>query len=69
MSTHQPCERSQPREGPRRALDAGVNPSGETRKLTFHSFFGDTLENMIDSDFDTHQKIKNDPDFCSLFAP
>jgi len=24
---------------------------------------------MIDSDFDIHQKIKGDPNFCSLFAP
>ena len=42
--------RLEDREGLRRALDTGVNPSEETRRLAFDTFFGDTLEDMIDSD-------------------
>src|ERR1022692_3774516 len=59
--------RLEDREGLRRALDAGVNPSEETRKLAFDTFFGDTLEDMIDSDFDIYKKIKDDPNFGALF--
>src|ERR1017187_4938738 len=59
--------RLEDREGLRRALDAGVNPSEETRKLAFATFFGDTLEDMIDSDFDIYKKIKDDPNFGALF--
>jgi type I restriction enzyme R subunit len=53
--------RLEDQEGLRRALDTGVNPSEETRKLAFDTFFGDTLEDMIDSDFDIYKKIKDDP--------
>jgi type I restriction enzyme R subunit len=59
--------RLEDREGLRRALDAGVNPSEETRKLAFDTFFGDALEDMIDSDFDIYRKIKDDPAFGALF--
>ena len=59
--------RLEDQEGLRRALDAGVNPSEETRKLAFDTFFGDTLEDMIDSDFDIYKKIKDDPNFGALF--
>jgi type I restriction enzyme R subunit len=59
--------RLEAREGLRRALDTGVNPSEETRKLAFDTFFGDTLEDMIDSDFDIYKKIKDDPNFGALF--
>jgi type I restriction enzyme R subunit len=59
--------RLEAREGLRRALDSGVNPSEETRKLAFDTFFGDTLEDMIDSDFDIYKKIKDDPNFGALF--
>jgi type I restriction enzyme R subunit len=59
--------RLEDREGLRRALDAGVNPSEETRRLAFDTFFGDTLEDMIDSDFDIYKKIKDDPNFGALF--
>lgn len=59
--------RLEDQEGLRRALDAGVNPSEETRKLAFATFFGDTLEDMIDSDFDIYKKIKDDPNFGALF--
>lgn len=59
--------RLEDQEGLRRALDTGVNPSEETRKLAFDTFFGDTLEDMIDSDFDIYKKIKDDPDFGTLF--
>ena len=31
------------------------------------TFFGDTLEDMIDSDFDIYKKIKDDPKFGDLF--
>jgi len=48
-------------------MDTGVNPSEETRKLAFDTFFGDTLEDMIDSDFDIYKKIKDDPNFGTLF--
>ena len=59
--------RLEDQEGLRRALDTGVNPSEETRKLAFDTFFGDTLEDMIDSDFDIYKKIKDDPNFAALF--
>ena len=59
--------RLEDQQGLRRALDAGVNPSEETRKLAFDTFFGDTLEDMIDSDFDIYKKIKDDPNFGALF--
>jgi type I restriction enzyme R subunit len=59
--------RLEDQEGLRRALDTGVNPSEETRKLAFDTFFGDTLEDMIDSDFDIYKKIKDDPNFGTLF--
>ena len=59
--------RLEDQEGLRRALDAGVNPSEETRRLAFDTFFGDTLEDMIDSDFDIYKKIKDDPAFGTLF--
>ena len=59
--------RLEDQEGLRRALDIGVNPSEETRKLAFDTFFGDTLEDMIDSDFDIYKKIKDDPNFGALF--
>jgi type I restriction enzyme R subunit len=59
--------RLEDREGLRRALDTGVNPSEETRRLAFDTFFGDTLEDMIDSDFEIYKKIKDDPNFGALF--
>jgi len=59
--------RLEDREGLRRALDAGVNPSEETRRLALDTFFGDTLEDMIDSDFEIYKKIKDDPNFGALF--
>jgi type I restriction enzyme R subunit len=59
--------RLEDQEGLRRALDTGVNPSEETRKLAFDTFFGDTLEDMIDSDFDIYKKIKDDANFGALF--
>jgi type I restriction enzyme R subunit len=59
--------RLEDQEGLRRALDTGVNPSEETRRLAFDTFFGDTLEDMIDSDFDIYKKIKDDPNFGVLF--
>ena len=45
----------------------GVNPSEATHKLAFETFFGDRLEDMIDSDFDIYKKIKDDPNFGALF--
>ena len=54
-------------EGLRRALDTAVNPSEETRKLAFDTFFSETLEDMIDSDFDIYKKIKDETNFGALF--
>jgi type I restriction enzyme R subunit len=54
-------------EGLRRALNVGVNPSEETRKLAFETFFTEMLEDMIDSDFDIYKKIKDDANFGDLF--
>ncbi|MCZ2151726.1 MAG: hypothetical protein LC126_28620 [Bryobacterales bacterium] len=54
-------------EGLRRAMDSSVNPSEDTRRLAFDSFFGDTLEDMIDSNFEIYKKIKDDPNFGALF--
>jgi type I restriction enzyme R subunit len=59
--------RLEDQEGLRRALDAGVNPSEETRKLAFDTFFGETLEDMVESDFDIYKKIKDDANFGALF--
>ncbi|MBD2139649.1 type I restriction endonuclease subunit R [Anabaena sp. FACHB-1237] len=49
------------------ALDANINPSEETRKLAFESFFQDTLEDMIDNNFDIYQKLTDDTKFGELF--
>ena len=54
-------------DGLRRALDPAVNPSEETRRLAFEEFFGDTLEDMIDSNFDLYKKIVDDEKFGTLF--
>ena len=54
-------------DGLARALDPEVNPSLQTRKLAFDSFFGDTLEDMIDANFDIYKKIVDDPAFGALF--
>jgi len=57
--------RLEDQEGLRGALDAGVNPSEETRKLAFDTFFADTLEDMIDSISISAQEIKDDPELCA----
>jgi hypothetical protein len=54
-------------EGLRRALDTDINPSEETRRLAFDTFFTDALEDMIDSNFSIYKKIKDDPNFGTLF--
>jgi type I restriction enzyme R subunit len=54
-------------EGLRRVMDQRVNPSEETRRMAFDTFFADTLEDMIDSDFDIYKKIKDDQEFGALF--
>lgn len=54
-------------EGLRRAFNLEVNPSEEDRRLAFRRFYEDTLEDMIDSNFDIYKKIKDDPDFGELF--
>lgn len=54
-------------DGLERALDPAINPSGETRRLAFNSFFGDTLEDMIDANFEIYKKIVDDPAFGELF--
>ncbi|HUQ92328.1 MAG TPA: type I restriction endonuclease [Bryobacteraceae bacterium] len=54
-------------EGLRRAMDSRLNPSEDTRRLAFDSFFGDALEDMIDSNFEIYKKIKDDPNFGALF--
>lgn len=59
--------RLESQEGLRRAMDTAINPSEETRKLAFDSFFGDTLEDMIDANFEIYKKIKDDPNFGDLF--
>ena len=59
--------RLESQEGLRRAMDRAINPSEETRKLAFDSFFGDTLEDMIDANFEIYKKIKDDPNFGDLF--
>jgi type I restriction enzyme R subunit len=59
--------RLQAQDGLVRALDSSVNPSEETRRLAFDAFFGDTLEDMIDANFEIYKKIKDDPAFGALF--
>jgi len=59
--------RLQDQEGLRRAMDAAVNPSEETRRLAFDNFFADTLEDMIDANFEIYKKIKDDENFGVLF--
>src|SRR5262249_35488451 len=54
-------------QGLTRALDPSVNPSEQTRRLAFKSFFADTLEDMIDANFEIYKKIVDDPDFGDLF--
>lgn len=54
-------------EALRRALDPDVNPSDQTRRLAFDTFFSDTLEEMIDANFELYKKIVDDPAFGDLF--
>jgi type I restriction enzyme R subunit len=54
-------------EGLNRALDPTINPSEETRKLAFDTFFGEILEEMIDTNFDIYQKLSDDTNFGKLF--
>jgi type I restriction enzyme R subunit len=55
------------KDGLARALDPEINPSLQTRKLAFRSFFDDTLEDMIDANFELYKKIVDDPKFGELF--
>jgi len=41
--------------------------TSRSRIMAFDTFFGDTLEDMIDSDFEIYKKIKDDPNFGALF--
>lgn len=54
-------------DGLTRALDPAVNPSEQTRRIAFKSFFEDTLEDMIDANFEIYKKIVDDPRFGDLF--
>ena len=54
-------------EGLQKALDPEINPSQETRKLAFDTFFSDTLEDMIEANFDIYKKIVDDSAFGALF--
>src|SRR5436190_23351044 len=54
-------------DGLARALDPVVNPSEQTRRIAFKSFFEDTLEDMIDANFEIYKKIVDDPNFGDLF--
>jgi type I restriction enzyme R subunit len=47
-------------EGIHRALDPKINPSQETQKLAFETYFREILEDMIDTNFDIYQKISDD---------
>lgn len=55
-------------EAVRRALDPEINPSPETRKLAFQTFFDNTLNDMIDANFDIYKKIVDDQAFGRLFG-
>lgn len=59
--------RLEEKEGLRLALDPAVNPSVDTRRLAFNTFFGETLEDMIDANFDIYKKIVEDERFGSIF--
>lgn len=54
-------------EGLRLALDRENNPTEDLRQLAFHSFFDETLQDMIDSNFDIYKKIADDNQFGMLF--
>ena len=55
--------RLEEQEALRGALDVAVNPSEEPASSRLTPFFGETLENMIDSDFNVYKKIKDDANF------
>ncbi|MDX2229773.1 MAG: type I restriction endonuclease [Leptolyngbyaceae cyanobacterium bins.349] len=54
-------------EGLARALDPTINPSEETRKLAFETYFKEILEDMIDTNFEIYQKLSDDSSFGELF--
>jgi len=54
-------------EGLRRAMDPQVNPSRENRLLAFNDFFGEILEDMIDSNTGLYNKIHADSGFAEMF--
>jgi type I restriction enzyme R subunit len=55
------------KDGVRNALDPVINPSVENRKLAFDDFFSETLEDMINTNFEIYKKIVDDPAFGQLF--
>ena len=50
----------------REALNPKVNPSLETRRLAFDTFFDDTLEDMIETNFELYKKVNSDPALAEL---
>jgi hypothetical protein len=46
--------------GLRVALDPNINPSLETRRLAFQTFFADTLDEMIEANVDIYKKVTAD---------
>jgi type I restriction enzyme R subunit len=54
-------------DGLRQALDPSINSSPATRFQAFEHFFNQTLEGMIDANFDLYRKIVEDPEFGPRF--
>ena len=48
------------------ALNPKVNPSIETRRLAFDGFFDETLEDMIETNFELYKKVNSDPALAEL---
>ncbi len=54
-------------DGFEQAMDPGVNPSQEDRRLIFRTFYEDVLEDMIDGHTEIYKKLVTDDGFASVF--
>jgi type I restriction enzyme R subunit len=45
-----------------------INPSQETQKLAFETYFREILEDVIDTNFDIYQKISDDIELGNILC-
>ena len=48
-------------------MDPTINPSEENRRLAFADYFGEVLEDMMESNTEIYRKIVQDEAFGNIF--